>query len=128
MPVPIVLAGEIDAGVTFEDGTNSVLDFKSVFAAEAHVSGYARQLHAYAWAVERSALTRPVRVDGLAIVCFEPRGGLGDVATLLESPAVVAIERDDWAFQRVLRDLSVLLFQEEPPPPSSDCQFCRAAA
>jgi len=96
---------------------------------DAHISLYARQLWAYAYAVEHPAPGKPAfsPVTMLGLVVFQPdafvhrRGGgflAGDVRW-------VELKRDDTAFMTLLGEVVGVLDQPAAPPASPNCEFCR---
>lgn len=124
------LRGKLDALIEFVGGGYGVVDFKTSHANGEHVALYARQLHAYAYALEHAApgnlALAPVRKLGLVV--FEPerfsasggrRGLLAGKMTWIE------IARDDGAFRRFLGEVLYVLEGRSPPPPSPTCEWCR---
>lgn len=136
---------QIDCLVRFDDGTFGVVDFKTSQAAKSS-SMYARQLHAYAFAVEnpseQSELVQGT-VSDMALVVYTPNefhtpttanGGIA--AALTGKLTYVHVPRDDDAFLKFLGEvLDVLTLQEAPPPPPpskgrwggshSSCPYCQ---
>lgn len=121
--------GSFDTVIAFDDGTFGVVDFKTSSPKSATVSLYARQLHAYAWALERPApgALRLAPVSRLGLLVFEPdlfarheegRARLDGSLTWIEIP------RDDAAFERFLGDVLQVLALDEPPAPTPACAWC----
>ena len=90
---------------------------------------YARQLHAYAMALEKPAPGRlglsPVTTLGLLV--YEPTtfvtGGAG-TARLDGKFEWLEVERDDNAFLAFLDEMLGVLEQSEPPPADPECALC----
>ena len=122
--------GKTDTIIEFDDGTYSVIDFKTTHTRSEHVSLYGRQLHAYALALEQAAQGKfslsPISILGL--LCVEPSdmsrdsdgrvAYLGDV-TWIECP------RDDEAFHQFLGDVVELLDSPDPPGGNPSCTWCQ---
>ena len=49
------IRGRFDSVLEFEDGSYAVIDFKTTSTQSGHLPLYTRQLHAYAYALERAA-------------------------------------------------------------------------
>jgi ATP-dependent exoDNAse (exonuclease V) beta subunit len=82
--------GKFDTVVRFDDGGFGVVDIKTSAQNSEHIPLYARQLHAYACALEQAAPGRlalsPVRRLGLLV--YESRLGDGFSSVRTASPAV----------------------------------------
>jgi PD-(D/E)XK nuclease superfamily len=120
--------GRFDIGVTLDNGTFGIPDLKTARVKDAYIDMYARQLWAYAYAVEHPAPGKPMfsPVSILGLVVFQPdafvhrRGGgflAGDVRW-------VELKRDDAAFLNLLDEVLSVLELPAPPPPGSTCEFC----
>jgi hypothetical protein len=123
---PIVFRGRLDAMVACDDGTTGVIDFKTALPADAHLPLYARQLHVYAWALERPAAGRPTKTGALGLVCFSPdrfEAGPGSGA-LCGGLEWLGLPRDDDAFARLLTQVLATLDSGCAPPPSPTCPWC----
>lgn len=126
------IRGRFDIAVTLDDGTFGIPDLKTASVKDAHISLYAHQLWAYAYAVEHPAPGKPrfSPVTMLGLVVFEPdafvhrRGGgflAGDVRW-------IELKRDDAAFMTLLDQVLSVLEQPSTPPASPSCEFCRYSA
>jgi hypothetical protein len=124
------LKGRVDHHMQFDDGCWVIIDYNTTRTREVNVAKYARQLHAYAWALEKAAQrayhVEPVRRMGL--LCLEPVDLLSftlDKAARVElRPDWIEVKRDDVAFRRFLVEVVDLLSQDDPPQPSHDCSHC----
>jgi len=127
---PLVLRGRLDALVACDDGGEEVVDFKTSEPAHPHLSLYGRQLHAYAWCLERPAAGPARPVHGLGLLCFSParfeasRGA----GTLVGSLSWMAVPRDEVAFEGFLTVVVRTLEGSEAPLPEEACRFCKPAA
>lgn len=126
---PCFIRGNFDTVVRFDDNSFGVIDFKTSQVKPEHVSNYARQLHAYAYALENPAEGRfglnPV--SKLGLLMFEPSlfsNASGGTASLSGSLTWVELPRDDNAFLDFLADVLAVLDQPLPPDPSPSCQWC----
>lgn len=142
---------QVDCLVRFDDKTFGVIDFKTSQSAKSAL--YARQLHAYAYALEspspNSELAR-CRVSDMGLVVYTPTGfhtprassssAAGGQAMTRHAAALtgeleyVHVPRDDGAFMNFLaRVLDVLVLPQAPPPPPparrgrsfSSCPYCQ---
>lgn len=121
--------GPFDTVLAFDDGSYAVVDFKTSHQKPDNVAKYARQLHAYAYALEHPAEgalgLSPVRRLGLLV--FEPAGydALPDSeATLAGRVQWVEIEKDEAAFLAFLAEVAAVLESPEPPEAAEDCKWC----
>ena len=73
--VECYIKGIFDTVLKFVDGSYAVVDFKTTEANEEHLPFYARQLRAYAYALEHAAPTKLSLkpINRLGLLCFEPR-------------------------------------------------------
>ena len=124
------IRGKFDTVVKFDDGSYGVVDFKTSHRKDDHIPLYARQLHAYAHALENAApgklSVRPIRKLGLLV--FEPMHfSDADVSalSLYGSLEWIEIPRNDDGFMAFLSDLVALLESPEPPPGSAACHWCQ---
>jgi hypothetical protein len=133
-----VVAGKLDSLIEFEGGGWGVLDFKTTEARGEKAALYARQLHAYAWALEHAARAPQVAkaapaalspVTRLGLLCFEP--------TELRPPGPgrhayegevrwIEIPRDDGRFLEFLAQV-VEVLEGSVPAPAESCDWCRYA-
>jgi hypothetical protein len=127
------IRGRFDTVVEFEDGSFGIVDFKTTERRADHIPLYARQLNAYALALEhpspRAFGIKPVNRMGLIV--FEPDTFLGPgfgVAALAGSLRWIEIPRDDKAFRQFIEEVLTILEQPEPPLGTADCAYCRYRA
>lgn len=124
------LRGRLDTVIEFDHGGYAVIDFKTSETKAEYIPLYARQLHAYAHALENAEpgkfALRPVKRLGLLV--FEPdafsqrpdsRASLSGAMTWIEIP------RDDRAFLRFLGEVLEVLEQRTPPRAATRCGWCR---
>jgi hypothetical protein len=126
--LPLTITGTYDSLLMLEDGSRAICDFKTSPVNRELVDKYARQLHAYAWAMERPQLGPSVRVDRLGLAVFEPQSfNLEDgvAASLSGSFTWIEIRRDDCFFRAFLDEVSSLLSLPTPPTPCSTCAYCK---
>lgn len=123
------IRGKLDSVIAFDDRTYAVVDFKTSEQKAGNVTLYARQLHAYARALENAAPGRtalkPVRRLGLLV--FEPSAfsaAREGAALLSGSIAWMEIPRDDAAFDKFLGEVLSLLELAVPPPGMPGCEWC----
>ncbi len=126
----VVLKGRLDMMVAFDDGAWGVIDFKTSLPHEVSPLRYGRQLHAYAWCLERpaeGAFTR-APIGTLGLLCLEPR----EMKRGRQTPEIygrfhpewVPVERDDAAFAAFLAEGVGVLAGPEPPPAGPRCGHC----
>lgn len=125
----VALRGRLDIAARFDDGANGVVDFKTAERQAAHVPLYGRQLHGYAWALERPAAGRfklqAVRTLGLLVFepdAFSSQPGFGSLTGRL---TWIDVPRNDGAFMDFLTQVVSVLDRPTPPPPSEDCPWCQ---
>jgi len=123
------LRGALDALVRLDDGAWAVIDFKTAGRRDEHLARYARQLHAYAWALEQPAPgafgVGPVRRLGLVV--FEPEKFArddGGAVGLAGGLAWLEVPRDDGAFLGFLSEVLSVLAQASPPGGAPMCPWC----
>ena len=120
------IRGSVDALIECDDGTVAVVDFKTAVPNADHVTIYSRQLHAYALAVEQPSSSPSIEVSALGLLCFLPDSFTStSTAALTGEIKWCEIERDDPAFYRFLIEVTSMIDQPEPPPPSPTCDWCR---
>lgn len=130
-PAPVYFKGRVDHLMRFDDGTWGLIDYKTTEIDQRKARKYARQLHAYAWALEKAApgevCLAPVTRMGL--LCLEPSTLLtftrGETATVELRPAWIEIDRDDAAFERFLSRVVQVIADQHPPKPSTGCSCCK---
>ena len=125
----VALRGRLDIAASLDDGTHGVVDFKTAARRAEHVPLYGRQLHAYAWALERPAAGKfrlsPVRALGLLVFephAFSDQAGFGSLTGRL---AWIDVPRNDGDFMEFLKQVVSVLDRPEPPLPSEDCTWCQ---
>jgi hypothetical protein len=124
------LSGRVDMVGRFEDGSFGVLDFKTSSPRASNMAKYARQLHAYAYALEHPA----PRVEGLepvsllGLLVLDPtqmvRGRSGRGYYLQCTPSWFPVPRDDHAFLAFLGEVLDVLESAELPAHSESCTMC----
>lgn len=120
--------GRLDGVIRFEGGSCGVVDFKTAQTKDEHVALYARQLHAYAWALEhpaeRALGLEPISKLGLLV--FEPTKFAQTEGTCLLTGGLqwIEIPRNDAAFLQFLREILQVLEQPEAPGGSPSCPWC----
>ena len=129
------IRGRFDSVLEFEDGSYGVIDFKTTSTQSDHLGLYSRQLHAYAYALERPAPNNLglSNITRLGLVCVEPDELVTDASGRISYKGNVEwkeMPRDDAAFDAFLGDVVRLLDRPDPPAPGRNCEFCkyRAAA
>lgn len=127
------IRGRFDSVIEFDNGTYGVLDFKTADVRDPHVALYARQLHAYALALEQAAAGEfsVGPISRLGLLVFQPAYfslGRRNVATLGGNLAWLEIPRDDAAFLGFLHQVVGLLEQPTPPAGAANCSWCRYRA
>lgn len=125
-----VLRGRLDGFIEFDNGDYGLLDFKTSQSNESHVPLYGRQLHAYAWALERSApgFLSLWPVSRLGLLCIEPvdmRSLPGRGPALELEQVWIDCPRDDEAFLHFLSEILEVLDLLDPPTPDPKCLYCR---
>jgi len=113
----------------FNNGGWGIIDYKTTKTREVNVAKYARQLHAYAWALEQAAQHsfHVAPVTRMGLLCLEPVDLLSftlDKAARVElRPEWIEVERDDAAFRRFLVEV-VELSAKMTHPSSHGCSHC----
>jgi hypothetical protein len=123
------LSGRFDIVVEFDSGSFAILDFKTGTASEEKSQMYARQLQAYATALENPAPNElrlsPISALGLLYFTPDEYGQSADLSQRLEGPLQwVSIERDDAAFMNLLKNIVTLLDGPLPEPRPDSCDWC----
>jgi hypothetical protein len=128
--LPFYILGRIDHLLEFEDRTVGIADYKTTEIAYVRRAAYARQLHAYAWAIEQAAPGElsVERVSRLGLFCLEPVGMTGYApgrsATVELRPMWLEVPRDDDAFGRALDRVLALVASDNLPDPGPACATC----
>ncbi|CAN8065767.1 unnamed protein product [Agarophyton chilense] len=136
----VYIRGKIDALVRFDDGTYGVIDFKTSSVSSKSAT-YARQLHAYATALENpsdNSQLEKASVSELGLVVYTP----SEFHTPLDKDGTIQaamtgciqyirIDRDDSGFLKFLAQVVKVLDMPEAPPPKlatgrnySSCSYC----
>jgi hypothetical protein len=128
----VSVGGRMDAWARFSAGGFGVLDFKVIATGDDLALRYARQLWAYAYALEHPAAgTLPLTpVTHLGLFVLEPRT-VADMTfqdhnwlMLHMQPHWCPVEPDEGAFLAFLGRVLDVLETPEPPPPDPTCKFC----
>ena len=123
------IRGKFDTVIRFDDGGFGVVDFKTSARNSEHIPLYARQLHAYACALEQAAPGRlalsPVRRLGLLVYepdAFEHQTAGAD--RLSGTLSWIEIPRENGGFMDFLGEVLEVLEQPVPPAGSASCPWC----
>lgn len=124
------LTGKFDTAVKFDDGSFGVIDFKTSSPKETHRAFYARQLRAYAYALEHPEAGKfalsPISHLGLLIV--EPEAiekTPTEHIAYLGKATWQEIAIDEAAFLAFLGEVVTVLEQPEPPEAAGNCAYCQ---
>lgn len=122
--------GRFDSAIRFDDGSYGVIDFKTSIITERSKRLYARQLHAYAYALENPApgklALNPISKIGL--IAFGPTAFLNeqrDSASLVGNLTWMEIRIHRPRFLEFLGEVMSILELEESPSANNDCPYCR---
>ncbi len=124
------IRGRLDHLAQFDDGTWGLIDFKMVAPNGEHEDKYARQLHAYARALEMAAPTGLCRgpITRMGLFCIDPvqveSHTAGDRLLVRLQPAWIEIRRDDATFDAFLEEVLEVLARPLPPKAAPDCPCC----
>lgn len=129
----LYVRGPFDTVIAFDDGSHAIIDFKTSSQKTENVAKYARQLHAYAYALENPASEAAfglARVERMGLLVYEPGRfkALGGAARLGGTLQWIEIEKDEAAFLRFLDDVARVLEAPAPPPAGESCAWCRFRA
>jgi hypothetical protein len=145
----VQFSGDTDTILRFSRAGVGVCDFKTSAPSDEAAALYGRQLHAYAFALERPAneVSRLAPVSRMGLICFPP-------LDMVELPAAktaakpagrsraasarsranyayrteavwVEVERDDDAYMAFLADVVRLITRKTMPQSSPNCGWCR---
>jgi len=124
------LKGIFDTVLQFNDGSYAVVDFKTTEVNDEHIGFYARQLQAYAYALEHPAANslsfKPI--SRLGLLCLEPRHMHQDEqGQLIYSGKTTwqEVPLDETSFLNQLKEVMAILELPEPPEAGEKCEFCR---
>ena len=125
--IEIKIRGKIDAVFSYEDGTSSVIDFKTSEISEHYLEKYKRQLHSYSYAVKNPENNRVLSLDNLrntGLLVFEPLEfyiDYNDKAGLKGNFKWIEFELDLNSFETfILNEVIPLLAGSEPKPEEND--------
>jgi len=123
------ISGRFDIVTQFEDNTYGVIDFKTGSPKDEHNNMYARQLHAYSYALENPAdgALKLSPVSKLGLLYFPPeRTKQDNVGQLLYESDIqwFEIERNDENFLKFLDEVVGILESDKLPEPSPSCNWC----
>lgn len=121
--------GRFDVVAELDDGSFAVLDFKTGSPSEEKVGMYARQLQAYAFALENPApeALQLKPISKLALLYFTPDkcDQLAVSRQVLHGELqLVEVQRNDEAFLTFLQQVVTLLDGPLPPPQIEGCDWC----
>lgn len=121
--------GRFDTVVRLDDGTYAVVDFKTTERSAEQIPLYARQLHAYAWALEhpKAGELGLGPVTRLGLLVFEPAkfSPTGEASVALSGGLTwIEVERDDGAFLGFLAEALSVLEKPAPPGGAPLCPWC----
>jgi hypothetical protein len=124
---PVVIRGETDAILEYDDGSIAVLDFKTSPPNTDHVALYSRQLHGYALALEQPAGGPARRVKGLELLSFLPDRfeTNTDGAALRGDVELLNVTLDRSGFEGFLTEVVAVLEEPTAPESSRSCPWCR---
>lgn len=124
------IRGKFDTVVEFDDGSFGVVDFKVSHRKAEYIPLYARQLHAYALALEHPGPggfgVSPISRMGLIV--FEPTVFLATGFNAAVSAGYlewVEIPRDDGTFTQFIKGVMGMLDEPAPPSAAEGCVWCR---
>lgn len=124
------IRGKFDSIIQFDDESYGVIDFKTSEINEDHINLYSRQLHAYAYSLENPAHGKfsYSHISKLGLIIYEPKRfscKLNHEAALLGDIRWFEIPHDNEDFLKFLYDILTILDKQEPPEPSSTCEWCK---
>ena len=124
------ISGRFDIVAEPDDQSFAILDFKTGNPSEEKSTMYARQLQAYAIALENPAegALKLSPISRLGLLYFMPEKceqSAPDRQVLEGGMAWVEIERDDAAFRAFLEEVVALLDGPIPQPQPETCDWCR---
>ena len=127
------IRGKFDSIIQFDNESYGVIDFKTSEIAEKQIDLYARQLHAYAYALEHPASGKfsCSPISKLGLIVYEPKRfscKINDEASLRGDIKWLEISRNNGDFLSFLYDVVAILDKEEPPAPAVTCEWCKYRA
>ena len=126
----IYFSGKFDAILEFDNGAYGVIDFKTSEPKLDQIAFYARQLHAYVYALEHPApgKLRKSPITHLGLLYFTPhtlKFANGENLDLQGAITWEPVVRDDNAFLAFIDQVLAVLTLPEPPEASPNCTFCQ---
>ncbi len=122
------IKGRFDAALELDSGEFGVVAFKTSERNKDHIAIYARQLHAYAYALEnpapKSFALSPISTMGLLVFepdTYKPYDGKAD---LTGSVTWIEIPRRDDEFFGFLSEVLTVIEAPAPPPADPNCAWC----
>lgn len=127
--VRVHVRGPFDTVLAFDDGTHAVVDFKTSHQKPDNVTKYARQLHAYAYALEHPAPGKFAlsKVKRLGLLVYEPKkfqAWPSSRAVLNGTLQWQEILLDMPGFLSFLGEVAEIIEAPEPPAASAACGWC----
>lgn len=124
-----LIRGRFDTVIRLDGGGYAVVDVKASERHAAHDPLYARQLHAYAYALEHAApgAATLAPVPRLGLLVFEPEAFVRDTerrAALTGGLTWIDIPRDDGLLFGFLAEVLSVLERPEPPGGAPLCDWC----
>jgi len=124
------IRGKLDAVLQFEDGSYGVVDFKTSDIKTASLQLYARQLRAYAYALEHPAPGKFALspVSHMGLLAFTPDTYTAEGTTRSTLSGMLkwhAIQRNDESFMGFLNEVLTVLELPEPPAADPQCEWCQ---
>jgi len=123
------ISGKFDTAIAFRDGGYGVVDFKTSDVKADNVGKYSRQLHAYAWALEHPAPSKPnlSPVKRLGLLVAEPvamrKEGKGGYLYEVRS-AWTECRKDYGGFLEFLGEVVRVIERPDPPAADPKCVWC----
>jgi hypothetical protein len=124
--VSVAVRGKYDSLLELETGEIALCNFKTSVIRPSLIPKYARQLHAYAYALSNPSCGDPTEVDRLGLAVFEPRDFSVDhqsLGALTGQFKWLEVPRERSKFLDLLYDVAKLL-SADMPKPSENCLFC----
>lgn len=125
--ISIQIRGKIDAVLDYQDGSYSVIDFKTSEINENFLNKYKRQLHSYAYAIlnpENSSNFTLSNLKNIGLLVFEPTKfyiDYNDLAGLKGNFKWISFDLNIIDFENFIKnDLIPLLAGVEPKPEEND--------
>lgn len=127
--VAVYTRGCLDRLVRLENGELAILDYKWTYPSVSTTSKYARQIHAYEWALRDPAKGEPMEITKGGLLCFNAFGGSfkveGTNAALCGKLMYLDTPIDRIWFSSFLDGLCKVLAGDEPQA-DSECKHCAA--